>query len=118
MCVRESHPLARELVEMRRGDLRFGAVATDIAIPEVIGEDDEDVWRRGVRHGDGEKEGERAEKFHARGVLSYLSFCDRGLFEDGVHSHGVMGVPVISERSLKNPRLRGLLMPQFTGTLW
>ena len=38
--------------------------------------------------------------------------------DDGVRSHGVVDVPVISERSLKNARLRGLLMAQFTGTLW
>ena len=50
-----------EGVEVRRGDL-LAAVATEFAVTEIVGDDEEDVWTRfgGVnrRRGEGKKEGE------------------------------------------------------------
>ena len=42
MRVGEPHALAREPVDVRRFDFRR-AVATDIPVAEVVGEDDDDV---------------------------------------------------------------------------
>ena len=39
----EAHPVAREPVEMRRGDLRLGVVAAHIPVTEVVSEDEQDV---------------------------------------------------------------------------
>lgn len=43
--IRESHTLARELVDARRLDLRR-PVATEVAIAEIVGDDEEDVRLR------------------------------------------------------------------------
>ena len=43
MRVGEPHPLARQPVEMRRGHFRLRVVAADVAVAEVVREDDEDV---------------------------------------------------------------------------
>ncbi len=45
MGIREAHPLAGELVKIRSGDFAsFRIVAMNIAVPEIIREDDDDVW--------------------------------------------------------------------------
>jgi len=35
--------LARELIEMRRRDLRVLVVTTEVSVPEIIGQDEDDV---------------------------------------------------------------------------
>ena len=42
MGIGESHPLARELIEMRRRDLRILIVGTEVAVPEIVGENHDD----------------------------------------------------------------------------
>ena len=44
--VREPHPFTSQPVDARRGDLR-GAVATDVAVTQVVGENDDDVGMAG-----------------------------------------------------------------------
>ena len=66
---------------MRRGNLRLGVVAADVAVAEVVGENDDDVRRRRVlrrRVGEQETERENAEQFmvgprygFATGALSF-----------------------------------------------
>ena len=41
--VGEEHPLRGEAIEVRRRDLALGVVAADVAVAEVVGEDDDDV---------------------------------------------------------------------------
>ena len=62
----EAHALARQAVEVRRGDLRVTVVTAEVAVAEVIGEDVDDVrarrlgglrWHRGNRDGEEEKKG-------------------------------------------------------------
>ncbi len=44
MRIGEAHALGRQAIEMRRGYLAaVGVVAMDIAVAEIIGEDDDDV---------------------------------------------------------------------------
>ena len=43
VCVGEEKALAGELVEMRGWDLALRVVAADVSIPEIVGEDEEDV---------------------------------------------------------------------------
>ena len=72
MSVGEAHALRREPVDVGRGNFSaLRVVALDIAVTEVVGEDDEDVGLGGVRcgggggggggcgGGEGEKEGKR-----------------------------------------------------------
>ena len=52
MSVGEAHALRREPVDVRRGNFpALRVVALDIAVTEVVGEDDEDVGLGGVRRG-------------------------------------------------------------------
>ena len=54
MSVGEAHALRREPVDVRRGNFpALRVVALDIAVTEVVGEDDEDVGLGGVRCGGG-----------------------------------------------------------------
>src|SRR5438309_1111653 len=45
MRIGETNSLARQAVEIRRRDFRLRIEAADIAIAEVIGENEDDVWR-------------------------------------------------------------------------
>jgi hypothetical protein len=65
MPVREAHALGGEPVHVRRGDFAaLRVVRLHVAIPEVIREDDDEVWLRSEEGGaEGEKE---KEVFHDR----------------------------------------------------
>ena len=49
MRISEMHALGRQLVQVRGGDSRFLIVGTEVPIPHVIDEDEEDVGFRGGR---------------------------------------------------------------------
>ena len=42
----EAHPLLREAIDMRRGNLRLLVVAAGVTVPQVVGEDQNDVRTR------------------------------------------------------------------------
>ena len=44
MRIGEANALACEPVEMRRGHLALSVVAAHIAVAEIVGEDEQDVW--------------------------------------------------------------------------
>jgi hypothetical protein len=43
MRVGESHPGRRQAIQMRRLNLRVPVVAAEVAVPEIIGQDDDDI---------------------------------------------------------------------------
>ena len=47
MGVGEAHALARELVQAGGGHLGRGVKSTDVAVAEIVAEDDHDVGRSG-----------------------------------------------------------------------
>ena len=63
MPIREPHALRGEAVHIRRRDLAaVRIVRLHVAIPEIIGEDDDEVWLRGEERGR-EREKQK-EAFH------------------------------------------------------
>jgi hypothetical protein len=44
MGIREPHPFACEPIHMGRRDFGFCVVAADIAVTQIIGEDEDDAW--------------------------------------------------------------------------
>lgn len=55
----EAHTFTRELIDVRRGDFRFGMVARNITVAQVIGENEEDI---GSFRFQGNCESEKSEK--------------------------------------------------------
>ncbi len=43
MGISESHPLARETINVRSADLR-GSVTADVPVTQVVGKNDHDIW--------------------------------------------------------------------------
>ena len=43
MGIGKAQALARELIDVRRGDFRFGMVARNIAVAQVISQDDNNI---------------------------------------------------------------------------
>jgi hypothetical protein len=67
MSVGESYPLFRKPVDIRRWNLSaFGVVTLRIAVPEIIGEDHEDIGLSDWRVGSG-KGRQRSEKKDRKG---------------------------------------------------
>ena len=72
MSIGETRALPCESIQMRRGNLRVGVVAAEVAVAEVIGEDVDDVGAhrlggvRGERSKRGKREREKDEtgRFH------------------------------------------------------
>ena len=65
VCIGEHHAFARELVDVRRRNLRIGVVATHIAIAEVVSEDEKDIRRsRKCRMMNGECRKKQKEESH------------------------------------------------------
>ena len=58
MGVGEDHAFARQAVEVRRADFGFRVEAAQVAVAEVVGEDEDDVGPRG---GSGERGGRGAQ---------------------------------------------------------
>src|SRR4051812_39257531 len=50
VSLREAHPLGGEAVNIRRAD-QFLSKAPDIAVPQIVGEDEDDIWRLGSGEG-------------------------------------------------------------------
>ena len=42
----EAHPLGREAIQVRRADA-LPSIGTQVAVAEIVGQDDDDVWRAG-----------------------------------------------------------------------
>lgn len=54
MGVGEAHALARELVQAGGGHLRRGVKGTDVAVAEIVAEDDDNIgWSGGGGEGGG-----------------------------------------------------------------
>lgn len=67
---REPHPLRRHAIQIRRRE-RLLPIAREIAISEVIGEDEDDVGRRCVKRA---AEGEEKEESHSEENVHRLHF--------------------------------------------
>ena len=71
MGIGEPHPLARETIEVGRGDFGPIVVAAHVAVAKVIGEDEDDVGlsdcvgsvQRAAKHRPGEQEFEGVHNF-------------------------------------------------------
>ena len=53
MGIGETHASPRKLIKVRRRDLRIPVVATEVAVPEIVGEDQHNIWllhRTGLSH--------------------------------------------------------------------
>jgi hypothetical protein len=69
MGVGQPQPLARQAIEMRCGDPPGGVERADIAVAEIVGEDQDDVGaglRGGAGDGDDGEEDDSREPAHAR----------------------------------------------------
>jgi hypothetical protein len=62
MSVGEAHPLRGEFVEVGRGDLAARRIIrADVAVAEVVGEDDEDIRLTRFGGAEGQRTGEERE---------------------------------------------------------
>jgi hypothetical protein len=87
--VREPQALGRQLVEVRRGRLRLVVVAAEVSVPEVVGEDEEDVGLLGVlsrerRRAEGE-EGREEQEAHGPRLARDLPRA-RGIGQSSAHT--------------------------------